>query len=111
MPTYQYHCRNCGHEIEELQSFSEPPLLHCPNCHKDTLARVLGGGGGLIFKGSGFYGTDYKKKSGSSSEPSVKSDKKKEKEGEKKPESPTPPPAPSESKPSGESKTPPPKED
>lgn len=65
MPTYQYQCKNCGYEFEELQSITEAPLVHCPQCHNDTLARVIGGGAGLIFKGSGFYLTDYKKSSAS----------------------------------------------
>ncbi len=63
MPTYQYQCKKCGHTLEELQSMSEPPLVHCPNCNTDSLVRVIGGGSGLIFKGSGFYLTDYKKSS------------------------------------------------
>jgi putative FmdB family regulatory protein len=62
MPTYQYLCRDCGHQLEELQSMSEPPLTKCPRCGKDTLARVMGSGSGVIFKGSGFYLTDYGKK-------------------------------------------------
>jgi putative FmdB family regulatory protein len=62
MPTYQYLCKNCNHEFEELQSIKEDPLVHCPNCHTDNLVRVVGSGSGLIFKGSGFYLTDYKKK-------------------------------------------------
>ena len=67
MPTYQYQCKQCGHQLEELQSFTEAPLVRCPNCNTDNLVRVLGGGGGLIFKGSGFYLTDYKKESKKSS--------------------------------------------
>ncbi|MBP1654267.1 MAG: Zinc ribbon domain protein [Bacteroidetes bacterium] len=63
MPTYQYQCRNCGHELEEFQSITEPPSTHCPQCNTESLVRVLGGGAGLIFKGSGFYLTDYKKTS------------------------------------------------
>ncbi|HEY3249963.1 MAG TPA: zinc ribbon domain-containing protein [Ignavibacteria bacterium] len=63
MPIYEYKCKDCGHHLEELQSISEPPLLKCPICGKDTLARLIGGGGGVIFKGSGFYLTDYKKNS------------------------------------------------
>jgi putative FmdB family regulatory protein len=63
MPTYEYVCRNCGHKFEELQSMSEDPLVRCPSCGKDTLARIMGTGSGLIFKGSGFYLTDYKKTS------------------------------------------------
>jgi putative FmdB family regulatory protein len=58
MPTYEYVCKKCGFEMEELQSMSEPPLVHCPKCKTNNLARVMGGGSGLIFKGSGFYLTD-----------------------------------------------------
>ena len=65
MPTYEYVCRNCGHTLEELQSMSEDPLVRCPSCGKDALARVMGSGSGLIFRGSGFYLTDYKKDSAS----------------------------------------------
>lgn len=61
MPTYEYVCRECGHTFEELQSMKEDPLVRCPSCGKDALARIMGGGSGLIFKGSGFYLTDYKK--------------------------------------------------
>jgi putative FmdB family regulatory protein len=60
MPTYQYQCKYCGHELEEFQSITEPPLTLCPQCKTENLARVMGIGGGLIFKGSGFYLTDYK---------------------------------------------------
>ena len=62
MPTYTYLCKSCGHEFEELQKISEALLVRCPNCGKKKLARIIGGGGGLVFKGSGFYLTDYKKK-------------------------------------------------
>jgi putative FmdB family regulatory protein len=61
MPTYQYKCKQCGYELEELQSMTEAPLVQCPQCKTDNLTRVLGTGGALIFKGSGFYLTDYKK--------------------------------------------------
>jgi len=61
MPTYPYRCMQCGHELEELQSMTEDHLVHCPECHTDNLVRVMGTGGALIFKGSGFYLTDYKK--------------------------------------------------
>jgi putative FmdB family regulatory protein len=64
MPTYQYVCKNCRHEFEELQTMSELPLVTCPSCKQDTLARVMGMGGGLIFKGTGFYLTDYVKNQG-----------------------------------------------
>ena len=61
MPTYEYICKNCGHTFEEFQSIVEGPLKTCPECHTDELLRAVGTGGGLIFKGSGFYQTDYKK--------------------------------------------------
>ncbi len=60
MPFYEYKCSNCGHELEELQSITAAPLVKCPECGKDTLQRLIGTGAGLIFKGSGFYLTDYK---------------------------------------------------
>ena len=68
MPTYQYECQACGHAFEELQGMTDAKLTQCPKCHKKKLARLIGGGSGMIFKGSGFYETDYKKKSGSSSD-------------------------------------------
>ena len=61
MPTYDYQCRACGHTFDELQSFSEPPLTKCPACKKNKLERLFGGGGAIIFKGSGFYETDYRR--------------------------------------------------
>jgi len=66
MPTYDYVCTKCGHELEIFQSMKDEPLKKCPQCKKPRLKRLLGGGAGLIFKGSGFYITDYKNKSGSS---------------------------------------------
>lgn len=63
MPIYEYQCSKCGYEMDELQSMSAPPLTKCPNCGKNTLQKLIGTGGGLIFKGSGFYLTDYKNKS------------------------------------------------
>ncbi len=62
MPTYQYECGNCGHELEALQSMTEKKLKKCPECGKNTLERLIGSGTGIIFKGSGFYETDYKRK-------------------------------------------------
>ncbi|MEO8513776.1 MAG: zinc ribbon domain-containing protein [Ignavibacteria bacterium] len=62
MPFYEYKCSDCGFELEELQKMSDEPLKKCPNCGKETLQKLIGTGGGLIFKGSGFYQTDYKKK-------------------------------------------------
>lgn len=62
MPTYQYQCAHCGHELEILQSMSENRLKKCPKCHRSKLQRLIGTGSGIIFKGTGFYETDYKKK-------------------------------------------------
>ncbi len=60
MPTYQYRCTNCNHTLEEFQKMSDEPLTECPSCKTKNLVRVIGVGGGMIFKGSGFYLTDYK---------------------------------------------------
>ena len=73
MPTYQYECEACGHEFEELQSMTDKKLTKCPKCGKNKLARLIGGGSGMIFKGSGFYETDYKKKSSSDTKPAASS--------------------------------------
>lgn len=61
MPTYVYECQRCGHRFELLQGINDPPRQRCPQCH-GRVKRVLTAGGGLIFKGSGFYITDYKRK-------------------------------------------------
>lgn len=61
MPTYDYECRKCGHVFEKFQSMSEAPLKACPKC-KGKVQRLIGAGIGVIFKGSGFYQTDYKPK-------------------------------------------------
>lgn len=63
MPTYQYECQKCRHAFEALQSMTEPKFKICPECGQDELVRLIGSGSGIIFKGSGFYETDYKKKS------------------------------------------------
>ena len=60
MPTYDYRCSSCGHEFEEFQSMSAKPLKKCPACAKNTLERLIGIGAGVIFKGGGFYETDYR---------------------------------------------------
>jgi putative FmdB family regulatory protein len=62
MPTYDYRCDGCGHEFEEWQSFKDDPLAKCPECKKKKLRRLFGGGAAIIFKGSGFYETDYRRK-------------------------------------------------
>jgi len=68
MPTYQYECDACGHAFEELQSMTDAKLKKCPKCKKLKLSRLIGSGAGMIFKGSGFYETDYKKKTPSAGE-------------------------------------------
>lgn len=60
MPTYEYTCTACGHALEEFQAMSAKPLKKCPKCGKSTLERGIGGGAGLIFKGSGFWQNDRK---------------------------------------------------
>jgi putative FmdB family regulatory protein len=68
MPTYEYECGACTHSFEALQSMTEPKLTKCPKCKKNKLHRLIGTGSGVIFKGSGFYETDYKKKDAPKSE-------------------------------------------
>jgi putative FmdB family regulatory protein len=82
MPTYEYRCQNCGHQFEELQKITDDPIDTCPKC-SGKVERLIFGGTGLIFKGSGFYITDYKSNGNGSSvngssktesEPAKKSD-------------------------------------
>lgn len=61
MPRYDYECSQCGHAFEASQKMSDAPLVKCPACGKNKLKRLIGGGGGIIFKGAGFYATDYRK--------------------------------------------------
>ena len=63
MPTYEYECDNCAHTFEHFQAMSDKVLRKCPSCGKQKLQRLIGAGAGIIFKGSGFYETDYKRKS------------------------------------------------
>ncbi|MCL2266054.1 MAG: FmdB family transcriptional regulator [Treponema sp.] len=70
MPTYEYECKSCGHNFEIFQSMSDPPLKDCPECGKEV-RRLIFGGTGVIFKGSGFYVTDKGKQD------KVKSEKRK----------------------------------
>jgi putative FmdB family regulatory protein len=63
MPTYEYQCDACEHNFDEFQSFSDEPLTKCPKCKKKKLRRVFGTGAAVIFKGSGFYETDYRSES------------------------------------------------
>lgn len=60
MPTYEYICENCGYEFEQFQSMKAKSLRKCPKCSKNKLKRLIGAGAGVIFKGSGFYETDYR---------------------------------------------------
>ncbi len=89
MPTYEYECQKCGHHYELYQSIKDGPKRTCPKCH-GRVKRLLGTGAGLIFKGSGFYSTDYrtpnytagaKKDSGSTSSTSTSSKTSAEKSG------------------------------
>jgi len=63
MPTYEYACNACGHQFEEFQSITAKPLTTCPACKKRKVKRLVSGGAGFIFKGSGFYITDYRSES------------------------------------------------
>ena len=82
MPTYDYQCAACGHAFEQFQSITAAPLKKCPGCGKLKLKRLIGTGAGLIFKGAGFYETDYRsdsyKKAAESEKPAAetKTDKK-----------------------------------
>lgn len=97
MPTYEYKCDKCGHLFEQMQGITSKSLRKCPNCGKSALKRLIGTGAGLIFKGSGFYTTDYRsesyKESAKKEKPEKPSEKKetttalakKESAGEQKP--------------------------
>src|SRR3954451_490445 len=106
MPTYEYQCENCGHRFEKFQSIKAAPIRKCPECGKNSVKRLLGTGAGIIFKGSGFYTTDYRsesyQKAAKSDSPSseTKSETKSEPKGESKSETKTEskPPATTESK-------------
>jgi putative FmdB family regulatory protein len=60
MPTYEYQCTACGHAFEKFQSIKAAPIKKCPQCGKSRVKRLIGMGAGLLFKGSGFYITDYR---------------------------------------------------
>ena len=62
MPTYDYKCDACGQKWEKFQSIKADPITTCPHCGQETARRLIGMGAGLIFKGSGFYITDYREK-------------------------------------------------
>ena len=82
MPTYDYLCSNCGHKFENFQPITARPLRKCPKCSKMRLQRLIGSGAGIIFKGNGFYQTDYRSESykqGQQAEKPKTSEKKDEK--------------------------------
>ena len=68
MPTYDYECKSCGHTFELFQRITAHHIKSCPKC-KGKVKRLIGNGAGIIFKGSGFYHTDYKSKNNGSSCP------------------------------------------
>ena len=61
MPTYDYQCKRCDHKFEAFHSMTAKALAKCPQCGRRSLQRLIGAGAGIIFKGSGFYATDYKR--------------------------------------------------
>src|SRR5262245_34694565 len=63
MPTYDYECDACGHQFEQFQQISAAPKKKCPECGKSKLRRLFGTGAAVMFKGSGFYQTDYRSES------------------------------------------------
>jgi putative FmdB family regulatory protein len=66
MPTYEYRCLKCGAEFEHFQKMTDEPLETCPEC-KGDVRRLISRGGGVLFKGTGFYATDYRSDNGGSS--------------------------------------------
>ena len=87
MPTYDYICKKCEKMVEYFQSMSDAPKKECLVCKEDSLRRVISGGTGLIFKGSGYYLTDYKNKKNKSPEKKDTGKKKKKETSKKKIES------------------------
>lgn len=82
MPTYDYRCLACEHKFEAFQKMSEEPLKECPVCHGEV-KRLFGGGAGFLFKGSGFYTTDYRNAAYKSQAKSEKDGSSTSKSGEK----------------------------
>ena len=79
MPNYDYLCKNCGHRFELFQPITARPRQKCPRCAKTGLKRLIGSGSGIIFKGSGFYQTDYRSESYKTGEKNEKAGTTKEK--------------------------------
>ncbi len=84
MPVYTYRCESCGVQFERQQSFNDEPLKICPECRKKSLKKILSPVG-VVFKGSGFYSTDHKSPSGSTSSSAAKKEDKKGESKETKP--------------------------
>jgi putative FmdB family regulatory protein len=101
MPTYEYKCDACGHTFEKFQSITAAPIKKCPQCGKSKVRRLIGTGAGLLFKGSGFYITDYRPDSYNNA---AKADAPASSNGEAKSDA-----KPAESKPAAASETPAPK--
>ena len=76
MPTYDYLCSNCQHKFEKFESMTVKPAKKCPDCGKMKLNRLIGTGAGIIFKGSGFYQTDYRSESYNKGKTAASSDSK-----------------------------------
>jgi len=74
MPTYEYKCEDCSHVFEAFHGMTEDPLEECPKCGEKALRRLIGGGAGIIFKGSGFWETDYKRSNSSGNSESTSGD-------------------------------------
>lgn len=68
MPTYSYVCDACGHQFDRFQAMTDEPVKRCPSCGRKRIRRLIGAGAGLIFKGSGFYITDYARPKGNRSD-------------------------------------------
>ena len=80
MPTYEYECRECGHTFERFQGINEDPIRKCPEC-AGGVRRLISTGGGLVFKGPGFYATDYRSRSTGPSEGADKKDVAEDRQG------------------------------
>ena len=75
MPTYEYECQKCGHRFEKFESITSEPKSLCPVC-QSVCKRLISAGAGIIFKGSGFYQTDYRSESYKKAEKALKSERK-----------------------------------
>lgn len=80
MPTYEYRCHTCGYHFDVFQSIVDEPVRICPVCSSHEVRRLLTGGSGFVFKGSGFYTTDYKNKTENAAREKEEKKEKKEKE-------------------------------